>query len=52
VYWLMMSVAACKGLWQLIRNPHYWEKTQHGLHLDSAAAAAAALPLREEALVR
>lgn len=34
IYWLMMSVAACKALWQLIREPHYWEKTEHGLHLD------------------
>jgi hypothetical protein len=33
IYWLMMSVAAAKGLGQLITNPHYWEKTTHGLHL-------------------
>ncbi|NMN95837.1 glycosyltransferase [Antrihabitans stalactiti] len=31
LYWLMMSVAALKGCWQLIRNPSYWEKTFHGL---------------------
>jgi glycosyltransferase XagB len=36
-YWLLMSVAACKGLWQLIFSPHYWEKTQHGLHLTAKA---------------
>lgn len=30
-YWVMMSVAAAKGCWQLIRNPSYWEKTFHGL---------------------
>jgi cellulose synthase/poly-beta-1,6-N-acetylglucosamine synthase-like glycosyltransferase len=29
-YWLLHSVAAYKALWQLISNPHYWEKTQHG----------------------
>ena len=34
-YWLLMSVAACKALWQLIRKPHFWEKTQHGLHLEN-----------------
>ncbi len=33
VYWLMMSVAAWKALWQLIFKPHYWEKTVHGFHL-------------------
>ncbi|MCF6412766.1 glycosyltransferase [Collinsella tanakaei] len=31
VYWILMSVAAYKGLWQLLRNPFYWEKTEHGL---------------------
>jgi cellulose synthase/poly-beta-1,6-N-acetylglucosamine synthase-like glycosyltransferase len=31
VFWLMMSVAATKGCYQLIRNPSYWEKTAHGL---------------------
>ncbi len=31
LYWVMMSVAAIKGCWQLIRNPSYWEKTFHGL---------------------
>ncbi|MDX8394519.1 MAG: glycosyltransferase family 2 protein [Mariprofundales bacterium] len=30
VYWLMMSWAAYKGFWQLIHNPFYWEKTDHG----------------------
>ncbi|GEE03879.1 N-acetylglucosaminyltransferase [Gordonia spumicola] len=31
LYWLMMSVASLKGMWQLIRNPSYWEKTFHGI---------------------
>ena len=30
-FWVMMSVAAAKGLYQLVRNPSYWEKTFHGL---------------------
>lgn len=30
-YWLLMSIAAAKGVYQLIRNPSYWEKTFHGL---------------------
>ncbi|MDX8376522.1 MAG: glycosyltransferase family 2 protein [Mariprofundales bacterium] len=30
VYWLMMSWAAYKAIWQLIHNPFYWEKTDHG----------------------
>lgn len=31
LYWTMHSIAAYMGLWQLIRKPFYWEKTQHGL---------------------
>lgn len=31
VYWLLMSVAATKGMWQLLFRPSYWEKTAHGL---------------------
>ncbi|TXT34922.1 MAG: glycosyltransferase [Chitinophagaceae bacterium] len=46
-YWLMHSIAAYKGLWQLIYKPFYWEKTNHGLtkvsHSASAAAAVAAV---------
>lgn len=31
VYWLMISLAAVKGITQLLTKPHYWEKTNHGL---------------------
>jgi cellulose synthase/poly-beta-1,6-N-acetylglucosamine synthase-like glycosyltransferase len=31
LYWLMMSWAAYKAFGQLLINPHYWEKTRHGL---------------------
>lgn len=31
LYWTLASVAAWKGAIQLIRNPHFWEKTVHGL---------------------
>jgi cellulose synthase/poly-beta-1,6-N-acetylglucosamine synthase-like glycosyltransferase len=30
-YWLIISIAAYRGLWQLLSNPFYWEKTQHGV---------------------
>ena len=33
IYWLLMSVAAFIAFIQLIVKPHYWEKTEHGLHL-------------------
>lgn len=31
LYWIMVSFGALKGLVQLFTNPHYWEKTDHGL---------------------
>jgi cellulose synthase/poly-beta-1,6-N-acetylglucosamine synthase-like glycosyltransferase len=32
LYWVMMSVAAVKAIWQLASSPNFWEKTMHGLH--------------------
>ena len=34
VYWLMMSCAAFLAVYELIRRPHYWQKTEHGLHTE------------------
>jgi cellulose synthase/poly-beta-1,6-N-acetylglucosamine synthase-like glycosyltransferase len=39
LYWVMMSVAAYKAAWQLVRAPSLWEKTAHGLTSNPAAAA-------------
>lgn len=33
LYWVMVSVATFMAAYQLIVKPHYWEKTNHGLHL-------------------
>ncbi len=30
-YWVLISIGAWKGFAQLITNPFYWEKTQHGI---------------------
>ena len=30
-YWALISIAAWRGLWQLITRPFHWEKTEHGL---------------------
>lgn len=35
IYWLLISRAALKALYQLFFKPHYWEKTIHGLHLKT-----------------
>ncbi len=31
LYWVLLSLASCRGLIQLIRRPFYWDKTTHGL---------------------
>jgi cellulose synthase/poly-beta-1,6-N-acetylglucosamine synthase-like glycosyltransferase len=35
VYWLLLSLAAWRALFQLLRDPYRWEKTEHGLALTS-----------------
>jgi cellulose synthase/poly-beta-1,6-N-acetylglucosamine synthase-like glycosyltransferase len=48
LYWGLMSVAAWRGFFQLIFNPHYWEKTHHGLYQGETNPAAPhkATPIR------
>lgn len=31
LYWVLMSLATVRAVWQLIMAPHYWDKTVHGL---------------------
>ncbi len=31
LYWVLISLAAWKGVLQLVTKPFYWEKTRHGL---------------------
>jgi hypothetical protein len=38
VYWIFMSVAAWRALYEMIAKPHYWAKTLHGLHLEDDKA--------------
>jgi cellulose synthase/poly-beta-1,6-N-acetylglucosamine synthase-like glycosyltransferase len=33
-YWLAMSIASWRALYEVIVKPHYWAKTVHGLHLE------------------
>lgn len=35
LYWLGMSIAAWKAMYEIIVKPHYWSKTVHGLHLNN-----------------
>lgn len=36
IYWLGMSIAAWKAMYEIFVKPHYWSKTIHGLHLKKA----------------
>ncbi|HVY12647.1 MAG TPA: glycosyltransferase family 2 protein, partial [Alphaproteobacteria bacterium] len=38
LYWLGMSAAAWKALYEIVRKPHYWAKTVHGLHINKEQA--------------
>lgn len=38
VYWLLLSLAAWRALFQLARDPYRWEKTEHGLARTSRLA--------------
>lgn len=50
LYWLLASVASYRALYQLIYNPSYWDKTQHGVstYVRSAVPPAAALAVAED----
>ncbi len=39
IYWLLISFAAYRGLWQLLRAPFYWEKTAHRARAKDAPEA-------------
>jgi cellulose synthase/poly-beta-1,6-N-acetylglucosamine synthase-like glycosyltransferase len=38
LHWLMLSWAAWRALYQLVRDPYRWEKTEHGLARTSRQA--------------
>ncbi len=41
LHWLMLSLAAWRALFQLMRDPYRWEKTEHGFARTSRLAAMA-----------
>jgi len=40
IYWLYVSAAAYRAVWQLVQAPFYWEKTEHGVSASLRPAAA------------
>ena len=49
-YWLAISFAAHRALWQLVWDPYYWEKTEHSGRGARQAAEADQPALPEPAL--
>ncbi len=39
VYWVCLSIAAWRALYQLLTEPYHWEKTEHGLARYSRMAS-------------
>jgi cellulose synthase/poly-beta-1,6-N-acetylglucosamine synthase-like glycosyltransferase len=39
LHWLLLSLAAWRACWQLLRDPYRWEKTEHGLARTSRRAS-------------
>jgi hypothetical protein len=39
IYWLCLSIAAWRALYQLFAEPYRWEKTEHGLTRERQASA-------------
>ena len=40
VYWMMMSMAAWRAVWQIWHKPHHWEKTPHRTTASAAIVPA------------
>ena len=41
LYWLLISCAGYRAIYQLVRSPYLWEKTVHGLSQIAHSSAAA-----------
>lgn len=50
VYWLLISVAAYRAVYQLVRDPFGWEKTDHGVSFRSGrlGRTATSAPVRRD----
>jgi glycosyltransferase XagB len=45
IHWLLLSLAAWRAVYQLLRDPYRWEKTEHGLAKSSRRARSASRAL-------
>ncbi len=51
-YWLAMSLAAYVAVYRMIRTPHYWSKTKHGLHFNQKKEVNSAENIVENKLMK
>lgn len=49
VYWLLLSCAVCLAVWDIVRRPHHWRKTEHGVARRPARLARAITSIRVRA---
>jgi cellulose synthase/poly-beta-1,6-N-acetylglucosamine synthase-like glycosyltransferase len=47
-YWPLQTVAAFRALWQLLNNPYYWDKTEHGISTATQAVCTSHLPQQSQ----
>ena len=47
LYWLLLSAAVWRALYQLVKAPYRWEKTEHGLARSSRRAKAFVRPVSQ-----
>jgi cellulose synthase/poly-beta-1,6-N-acetylglucosamine synthase-like glycosyltransferase len=52
LYWICLSLAAWRALYQLVRRPYHWDKTEHGLARHSRLAARRPAPVAQHPLRR
>jgi cellulose synthase/poly-beta-1,6-N-acetylglucosamine synthase-like glycosyltransferase len=50
LYWVLASIAAFMAGYELIVKPHYWHKTQHGLHLKSKGDTSKVAAVKAQAM--
>ncbi|MEO8668610.1 MAG: glycosyltransferase family 2 protein [Bauldia sp.] len=51
-YWLLMSIAGYRAVFQLLTRPHHWDKTPHALRTVARRASPDAAPNRRPAGMR
>jgi cellulose synthase/poly-beta-1,6-N-acetylglucosamine synthase-like glycosyltransferase len=52
IYWFLLSFAAWRALWKLLRDPQAWEKTEHGLAKTSRMIKSGLLEANRQPAIR